>query len=56
MKKGGWDIPDYEFKAIIKCFLPDIHEFFAIDEGKELRELYKSDKELKTPQQADKTA
>ena len=56
MKKGGWDIPDYELEAIIKCFLPDIQEFFATEEGNELREQYKSGKEQKTPLQADKTA
>lgn len=56
MKKGGWDIPDYELEAIIKCFLPDIQEFFATDKGKEYREEYKSGKEQKTPQQANKTA
>ena len=56
MKKGGWNIPDYELEAIVKCFLPDIQEFFATDEGKELREQYKSDKESKTTQQANKTA
>ena len=52
MKKGGWDIPDYELEAIVKCFLPDIQEFFATEEGKE----YKSGKESKTTQQANKTA
>ncbi len=56
MKKGGWDIPDYELEAIIKCFLPDIQEFFATEEGTELREQYKSGKGQKTPPQADKTA
>ena len=55
MKKGGWDIPDYELEAIVKCFLPDIQEFFATDEGKEYREEYKSGKEPKTPPQANKT-
>lgn len=56
MKKGGWDIPDYELEAIIKCFLPDIQEFFATDGGKEYREKYKSCKEQKITTQADKTA
>ena len=56
MKKGGWDIPDYELEAIIKCFLPDIQEFFATEEGKEYREEYKSDKGQKAPTQAEKTA
>ena len=55
-EKGGWDIPDYELEAIIKCFLPYIQEFFATNEGKEYREKYKSSKEQKTPPQADKTA
>lgn len=55
MKKGGWDIPDYELEAIVKCFLPDIQEFFATEEGKELREQNKLGKEQKTPQ-ANKTA
>lgn len=56
MKKGGWDIPDCELEAIIKCFLPDIQEFFATEEGNELRKQYKSSKEQKTPPQANKTA
>ena len=56
MKKGGWNIPDYELEAIVKCFLPDIHEFVATDEGKEYREEYKSGKKQKMPPQADKTA
>ena len=45
MKRGKWDIPDYELEAIVKCFFPDIQEFFATDEGKEYREEYKSGKE-----------
>ena len=56
MKKGERTIPDYELEAIIKCFLPDIQEFFATDEGKEYREEYKSGKQQKTPPQANKTA
>ena len=56
MKKGGWDIPDYELEAIVKCFLPDIQDFFATEEGREYREEYKAEKEQKTPPQADKTA
>ncbi len=56
MKQGGWNIPDYELEAIIKCFLPDIQEFFATEEGKEYREEYKAEKEQKTPPQADKMA
>ena len=55
-EKSGWDIPDYELEAIIKCFLPDIQEFFATEEGTELREQYKSGKGQKTPPQANKTA
>lgn len=51
-KKGGWDIPDYELEAIVKCFLPDIQEFFATDEGKEYREEYKSGKEPKAKPKA----
>lgn len=56
MKKVGWDIPDYELEVIIKCFLPDIQEFYTMDEGKELGEQYKSGKKQKTPPQVDKTA
>ena len=55
MKKGEWDIPDYELEAIVKCFLPDIQDFYATKEGKEYLEEYKSGKEQKTPQQGDKT-
>ncbi|MBM6920163.1 hypothetical protein H6A12_03185 [Phocea massiliensis] len=56
MKRGKWDIPDYELEAIVKCFLPDIQEFFATDEGKKYLEEYESEKEQKAPPQADKTA
>lgn len=55
MKRGKWDIPDYELEAIVKCFLPDIQQFFATEEGKEYFEEYKSGKEQKTQQQGDKT-
>lgn len=56
MKKGGWDIPDYELESIVKCFLPDIQEFFATDESNKLREQNKSGEEQKTPPQTNKTA
>ena len=55
MKRGEWDIPDYELEAIVKCFLPDIQDFYATEEGKEYLEEHKSGKELKTQQQGDKT-
>lgn len=54
MKRGKWDVPDYELEAIVKCFLPDIQDFYATEEGKEYLKEYKSGKELKT-QQGDKT-
>lgn len=38
MKRGKWDIPDYELEAIVKCFLPDIQEFYATYEGKKYLE------------------
>ena len=53
MKRGEWDIPDYELEAIVKCFLPDVQQFFATEEGKEYLEEYKSVKKQKT-QQGDK--
>ena len=56
MKKGGWDIPDYELEAIVKCFLPDIQKFYATDEGKKYLEECKSEKERKSPPQADSNA
>lgn len=55
MKRGEWDIPDYELEAIVKCFLPDIQQFFATEEGKEYFEEHKSGKEQRIPQQGDKT-
>ncbi len=55
MKRGKRDIPDYELEAIVKCFLPDIQDFYATDEGKEYFEEYKSGKEDKTPPQGNKT-
>ena len=45
MKRGKWYIPDYELEAIVKCFLPDIQDFFATKEGKEYWEEYKAGKE-----------
>lgn len=56
MKKGRWDIPDYELEAIVKCFLPDIQDFFATEEGKQYRKDYNAEKEQKAMQKADKTA
>lgn len=53
MKRGEWDIPDYELEAIVKCFLPDIQDFYATEAGKEYLKEYKSGKEQKTPPQGD---
>jgi hypothetical protein len=50
MQKGDWDIPDYELEAIVRCFLPDIREFFATEEGKKCLEKYRKEKELKSLQ------
>lgn len=55
MKRGQWNIPEYELESIIRCFLPDIQDFFAIDEGKEYLEEYRQ-KEEKQPPQADSKA
>lgn len=55
MKRGKWDIPDYELEAIVKCFLPDIQDFYATEEGKEYLEEYKPEKEDKIQSQGDKT-
>ena len=56
MKRGEWDVSDYELEAIVKCFLPDIQQFFATEEGKEYFEEYKSGKGEKIKLHADKTA
>ena len=53
MKRGKWDIPDYELEALVKCFLPDIQDFYATQEGKEYLEEYKSGKEDKIQSQGD---
>lgn len=50
MQKGDWDIPDYELEAIVRCFLPDIREIFATEEGKKCLEKYRKEKELKSLQ------
>ena len=55
MKRGEWDVSDYELEAIVKCFLPDIQEFFTTEEGKGYLKEYKLDKEQKTAPQGDKT-
>ncbi|MBE6758090.1 MAG: hypothetical protein E7552_06055 [Ruminococcaceae bacterium] len=50
-EKSGWDIPDYELEAIVKCFLPDIQEFFASDEGTKNTEKCTSQARNKKPNQ-----
>lgn len=56
MKRGRWDIPDYELEALARCFIPDIQAFFESEEGrKEYEEWQKSKADLEA-QKADKTA
>lgn len=47
MKRGDWNIPEYELESLVKCFLPDIQEFFATDEGKEYFKEYQAKKNSK---------
>lgn len=55
MKRGQWNIPEYELESIIRCFLPDIQDFFATDEGKEYLEECRQEEE-KQPPEADSKA
>lgn len=56
MKKGGWDIPDYEYENSARYFLPQIQAFFETEQGgKEFEEWKAEQVELKA-QKANKTA
>lgn len=46
MKRGDWNIPEYELESLVKCFLPDIQEFYATDEGKEYFKEYQAKEKL----------
>lgn len=56
MKKGGWNIPDYEYENLAQHFLPQIQAFFETEQGrKEFEEWKTQQAEIKT-QRASKTA
>ena len=41
MKKGGWDIPDYEYENLARHFLPQIQAFFETEQGRKEYEAWK---------------
>ena len=56
MKKGGWDIPDYEYENLARHFLPQIQTFFESEEGRKEYEEWKAEQVALKAQTADKTA
>ncbi len=56
MKKGGWDIPDYEYENLARHFLPQIQAFFESKEGIKEYEEWKTEQAALKAQTADKTA
>ena len=56
MKKGGWDIPDYEYENLARHFLPQIQAFFESKEGRKEYEEWKAEQVALKAQTADKTA
>lgn len=56
MKKGGWDIPDYEYENLARYFLPQIQAFFETDQGRKEFEKWKAEQAELKAQRADKTA
>lgn len=56
MKRGQWNIPEYEYENLARCFLPQIQAFFESEDGqKEYEQWLAEQAELKA-QKADKTA
>ena len=56
MKKGGWDIPDYEYENLARYFLPQIQAFFETDQGRKEFEEWKAEQAEIKAQRANKTA
>ena len=55
MKKGGWDIPDYEYENLARHFLPQIQAFFESEEGRKEYEEWKTEQAVLKAQKANKT-
>lgn len=45
MKKGEWNIPDYEYENLARYFLPQIQAFFESEEGKKEYEEWLAEQE-----------
>ena len=56
MKKGGWDIPDYEYENLARHFLPQIQAFFESKEGRKEYEEWLAKQAVLKAQKANKTA
>ncbi len=56
MKKGGWDIPDYEYENLARHFLPQIQAFFETEQGKKEFEEWKVQQAKLKAQTTNKTA
>ena len=55
MKKGGWDIPDYEYENLARHFLPQIQAFFESEEGRKEYEEWMVEQATLKAQAANKT-
>ena len=55
MKKGRWDIPDYEYENLARHFLPQIQAFFESEEGRKEYEEWKTEQAVLKAQKANKT-
>lgn len=53
MKRGEWDIPDYEYEILARYFLPQIQAFFESEEGKKEYEEWETE-QAKKEQNANK--
>ena len=54
MKRGKWDIPDYEYEILARHFLPHIQAFFESEEGKKEYEEWEAEQAKLKAQNANK--
>ncbi len=53
MKKGRWDIPDYEYENLARHFLPQIQAFFESEDGQKEYEEWLTEQTVLKAQKAD---
>lgn len=56
MKKGGQNIPDYEYENLARHFLPQIQAFFETEQGRKEFEKWKGEQAEIKSQISNKTA